>query len=106
LNIAGPKDIVAAAVGSARSFLSACNVSLNGPVSVPKPITLNFRSRPIRKGLRRVDFAEGTDVTVKYHSLHGHYEEISSIIDDAVRRGVALIGTPTALRVRCCQSRD
>ena len=69
-------------------------------VSVPKPITLNFRSRPIRMGLRRGGFAEGTGLVVEYHSLHGHYEEISSIIDDAVRRGVALIGTPTALRAR------
>jgi hypothetical protein len=54
----------------------------------------------IRKGLRRVGFADGTDVVVECYSLHGHYEEMSPIIDDAVRRGVALIGTPTALRAR------
>src|SRR5271165_4521611 len=47
-----------------------------------------------RKGLRQTGFAEGTDVAVEYHWLDGHYEEISTIIDDAVRRRVAVIATP------------
>jgi putative tryptophan/tyrosine transport system substrate-binding protein len=47
-----------------------------------------------RKGLRQTGFAEGTDVVVEYHWLDGHYEELSAIINDAVRRSVAVIATP------------
>jgi putative ABC transport system substrate-binding protein len=47
-----------------------------------------------RKGLRQTGFTEGADVVVEYHWLDGHYEEIPTIINDAVRRGVAGIATP------------
>jgi putative tryptophan/tyrosine transport system substrate-binding protein len=47
-----------------------------------------------RKGLRQTGFAEGKDVVVEYHWLDGHYEELSTIINDAVRRSVAVIATP------------
>jgi putative ABC transport system substrate-binding protein len=47
-----------------------------------------------RKGLRQTGFSEGKDVVVEYHWLDGHYEEIPGIIDDAVRRSVAVIATP------------
>jgi putative ABC transport system substrate-binding protein len=47
-----------------------------------------------RKGLRQAGFADGTDVVVEYHWLDGHYEELSAIINDAVRRTVAVIATP------------
>jgi putative tryptophan/tyrosine transport system substrate-binding protein len=47
-----------------------------------------------RKGLRQTGFTEGTDVVVEYHWLDGHYEEIPAIINDAVRRSVAVIATP------------
>ena len=47
-----------------------------------------------RKGLSQTGFAEGQDVRVKYHWLDGHYEELPSIINDAVRRTVAVIATP------------
>jgi putative ABC transport system substrate-binding protein len=47
-----------------------------------------------RKGLRQVGFADGTDVVVEYHWLDGHYEKISSIVSDAIRRRVAVIATP------------
>jgi putative ABC transport system substrate-binding protein len=47
-----------------------------------------------RKGLKQAGVIEGTDVVVEYHWLDGHYEEISAIIDDAVRRRVAVIATP------------
>jgi len=47
-----------------------------------------------RKGLSQTGFAEGQDVRVEYHWLDGHYEELPSIINDAVRRTVAVIATP------------
>lgn len=47
-----------------------------------------------RKGLRQVGLAEGKDVIVEYHWLDGHYEQLSTIINDAVKRSVAVIATP------------
>lgn len=47
-----------------------------------------------RKGLKQAGFVEGADVVVEYHWLDGHYEQISPIINDAVRRRVAVIATP------------
>jgi ABC-type uncharacterized transport system substrate-binding protein len=47
-----------------------------------------------RKGLSQASFTEGRNVVVEYHWLDGHYEEISAIISDAVRRNVAVIATP------------
>jgi putative ABC transport system substrate-binding protein len=47
-----------------------------------------------RKGLKQAGVIEGADVVVEYHWLDGHYEEISTIINDAVRRHVAVIATP------------
>jgi putative tryptophan/tyrosine transport system substrate-binding protein len=38
--------------------------------------------------------AESKDVLVEYHWLNGHYEELPTIIGDAVRRSVAVIATP------------
>jgi putative ABC transport system substrate-binding protein len=46
------------------------------------------------KGLRQSGLVEGKDVVVEYHWLDGHYDQISLIISDAVRRHVALIATP------------
>ena len=47
-----------------------------------------------RKGLSQTGLAEGQNVRVEYHWLGGHYEELPSIINDAVRRNVAVIATP------------
>jgi putative tryptophan/tyrosine transport system substrate-binding protein len=47
-----------------------------------------------RKGLRQTGFTEGKDVVVEYHWLDGHYEQLSTIVKDIVRRGVAVIATP------------
>jgi putative ABC transport system substrate-binding protein len=47
-----------------------------------------------REGLRQTGFAERKDVVVEYHWLDGHYEDLSTMVNDAVRRGVAVIATP------------
>jgi putative tryptophan/tyrosine transport system substrate-binding protein len=47
-----------------------------------------------RKGLSQSGFTEGQDVVVEYHWLDGHYENLAAILDDAVRRHVAVIATP------------
>jgi putative ABC transport system substrate-binding protein len=47
-----------------------------------------------RKGLRQMGFVEGKDVVIEYQWLDGHYEQLSALINNAVRRGVAVIATP------------
>jgi len=49
-----------------------------------------------RKGLSEAGFAEGKDVRVEYHWVNGHYEEIPSIISDAIKRKVSAIATPAS----------
>jgi putative tryptophan/tyrosine transport system substrate-binding protein len=66
-------------------------VTLINARSVDSSATL---AAEFRKGLRQAGFAEGSDVVVDYHWLDGHYEELSAIINDAVRRTVAVIATP------------
>ncbi len=82
---------------SARPFLVLAQSSV-----LPVVTLINARSAEssaslaaeFRKGLRQAGFAEGTDVVVEYHWLGGHYDEISTIVSDAVRRSVAVIATP------------
>ena len=83
--------------------VSAWPVLLHGQSSArPVIALLNGRSADtgadvaaeFGKGLRQAGFTEGKDVVVEYHWLDGHYERITAIINDAVRRGVALIATP------------
>ena len=83
--------------------VSAWPVLLHGQSSALPVITLiNGRgadtgaayAAEFAKGLRQAGLVEGKDVVVEYHWLDGHYEQISPIINDAVRRGVALIATP------------
>src|SRR5579864_8415414 len=47
-----------------------------------------------RKGLSQTGFTEGGNVVVEYHWLDGHYETMPAIINDAIRRNVAVIATP------------
>ncbi len=49
-----------------------------------------------RNGLSRTGFVEGKNVVVEYHWLGGRYEELPPIINDAVRRAVAVIATPAS----------
>jgi len=63
-------------------------------INARSPETSAAFAEEFRKGLRQAGFAEGRDVVVEYHWLDGHYEKISTIINDAVRRSVAVIATP------------
>src|SRR6516162_8278601 len=53
------------------------------------PLAVEFR-----KGLSQTGFVENRNVIVEYHWLDGHYEAAAVVIDDAVRRKVAVIATP------------
>jgi putative ABC transport system substrate-binding protein len=47
-----------------------------------------------RKGLSQTGRTDGQNVVVEDHWLEGHYERVPALIDDFVRRNVAVIATP------------
>jgi putative tryptophan/tyrosine transport system substrate-binding protein len=50
-----------------------------------------------RKGLNETGYVEGQNVTVEYHWLEGQYDRLPGLMDDLVRRQVAVIATPGVL---------
>jgi putative tryptophan/tyrosine transport system substrate-binding protein len=49
-----------------------------------------------RKGLNETGYVEGRNVTVEYHWLEGQLEQLRGLMDDLVRRRVAVIATPNS----------
>jgi putative tryptophan/tyrosine transport system substrate-binding protein len=47
-----------------------------------------------RKGLGETGFLDGRNVTVEYHGLEWHYENLPRVLDDLIRRRVTVIATP------------
>ena len=50
-----------------------------------------------RKGLDEAGYVEGQNVTVEYDWLDGRFDRVSSVIDNVVRRRVAVIATPGSI---------
>jgi putative ABC transport system substrate-binding protein len=46
-----------------------------------------------RQGLNETGYVEGQNVTVEYHWLEGQYDRLPALVDDLVRRRVAVIAT-------------
>jgi putative tryptophan/tyrosine transport system substrate-binding protein len=70
------------------------NVPVITVVNARKADAATELAAEFRKGLSQSGFVEGKDVVVEYHWLDGHYEDLAAILDDAVRRHVAVIATP------------
>jgi putative tryptophan/tyrosine transport system substrate-binding protein len=51
-----------------------------------------------RKGLGEAGIVEGQSATVEYYWLDGAYDRIAGLIDELVRRRVAVIATPSAVQ--------
>jgi putative tryptophan/tyrosine transport system substrate-binding protein len=49
-----------------------------------------------RKGLGQSGYNEGTNVSVEYHWLDGRYDLVPGLIEDLIRRRVAVIATPAS----------
>ena len=50
-----------------------------------------------RKGLNETGTVEGHHVTVEYHYLEGQYDRVPALLDDLVRRRVAVIATSSGV---------
>jgi putative tryptophan/tyrosine transport system substrate-binding protein len=58
------------------------------------PADSTSRAAAFRKGLSETGYVEGQNVTVEYHWLEGHYDRVSTVVADVVRRQVTIIATP------------
>jgi putative tryptophan/tyrosine transport system substrate-binding protein len=52
-----------------------------------------------RRGLAESDYDEGKNVTVEYHWLDGQPNRMPALLDDLIRRHVAVIATPGATSI-------
>jgi putative ABC transport system substrate-binding protein len=63
-------------------------------LAVGSPDALRARVAVFRKGLSETGYVEGRNVAVEYHWLEGNYARLPAILDDVIRRGVAVIAVP------------
>jgi putative ABC transport system substrate-binding protein len=70
------------------------NVPVVTVINARKADAATVLAAEFRKGLSQTGFTEGKDVVVEYHWLDGHYENLAAILNDAVKRRVAVIATP------------
>jgi putative ABC transport system substrate-binding protein len=65
-----------------------------GFVSGSSPEMGAARVAAFRKGLAEAGVIDGQNVTVEYHWLDSHYDQLPALIADFARRRVAVIATP------------
>jgi putative tryptophan/tyrosine transport system substrate-binding protein len=79
---------------AARAQRSAANTPVVTLINARKADTATALAAEFRKGLDQAGLTEGKDVVVEYHWLDGRYDELAAILNDAIRRHVAVIATP------------
>jgi putative ABC transport system substrate-binding protein len=79
---------------AARAQQQTSNMPVITVINARKADVATALAAEFRKGLSQSGFTEGRDVVVEYHWLDGHYEDSAAILEDAVRRRVAVIATP------------
>ena len=101
------RDFLTLLGGAATLPLAAQAQQLGMPVvgfvSPGSADALTDRAAAFRKGLSEAGYVEGQNVTVEYHWLEGRYDRQPALMDDLVRRRVAVIaawGDPTALAAK------
>src|SRR6201996_3860984 len=81
---------------AARGQQSAAKLPVVTLINARSAATASGHMAEFRKGLSQAGLLEGKDVTVEYHWLDGRYENLPAILDDAIRRQVAVIATPAS----------
>jgi len=93
------REVIALLGGAAVAWPLAVRAQ---QTAMPVVALLSARSREaavglaaeFRKGLSQTGRTDGQNVVVEDHWIEGHYELLPALIDDVVRRGVAVIATP------------
>jgi putative ABC transport system substrate-binding protein len=90
------RDFITLVGGTAWSLVARAQGSmpLVAVINAGAPETNTRRLAAFRKGLGETGYVEGQNVTVEYSWLGGHYERLSALVADMVRRQVAVIATP------------
>jgi putative ABC transport system substrate-binding protein len=80
----------------ARAQQSAANMPVVTLINARRADAATVLTAEFRNGLNQTELTEGKNVAVEYHWLDGHYENLPAILDDAIRRHVAVIATPAS----------
>src|SRR6516165_6897840 len=89
------------AAGAQQSALPVVGLITTGsPPSTASRDLLAFAA-----GLKENGYVDGQNVLVEYHWLEGQFEQLPALVNDLVRRRVALIATPSSLAGALAASR-
>jgi len=94
------RDFIKGVVGSASAWPIAARAQQQSTVPVVGVViggSLDASASGLtafRDGLNEGGYVEGKDVTVEHHALEGHFDRLPALMDDLVRRRVAVIATP------------
>ena len=68
-------------------------------LAVGSPDALRRRVVAFRKGLSETGWIEDQNVGVEYHWLEGNYVGLPAVLDDVIRRGVAVLAIPGSVPI-------
>jgi putative ABC transport system substrate-binding protein len=59
-----------------------------------------------RRGISETGYVEGQNLTVEYHWVEGEYDRLPALMDDLVRRQVAVIVTPGGVPTQAAKVKE